>query len=116
MSYNTCLKSGEEGRPGRGGDWVARGGEEEEAAARGLGVELHDLGVIADGGDPAAEGRDGDDVGGEVEAANHGTAAARGGGRGGDCRGGPGERGVEGDAAVEAVGKEVPLRRDRDGG
>lgn len=95
---------------------MARGGEEEEAAAGGLGVELHDLRVVADGGDRAPEGRGGDDVGGEVESPDHGTADAGGGGGGGGCRGGPGERGVEREAAVEAVGEEVPLRRDGDGG
>lgn len=105
------------GRPGGGGEGVARGGEEEEAAARGLGVELHDLGVVADGGDRAAEGRGGDDVGGEVEAAGAGSGGSGGGGGGGGGgRGGPGEGGVDGDAAVEAVGEEVPLRRDGDGG
>lgn len=110
------MEAGKHGRPGRRGDGVARGGEEEEAAAGGLGVELHDLRVVADGGDRAPEGRGGDDVGGEVESADHGTADAGGGGGGGGCRGGPGERGVEREAAVEAVGEEVPLRRDGDGG
>lgn len=105
------------GRPGGGGEGVAGGGEEEQAAARGLGVELHDLGVVADGGDRAPEGRGGDDVGGEVEAAGAGSGGSGGGGGGGGGgRGGPGEGGVDGDAAVEAVGEEVPLRRDGDGG
>lgn len=75
-------------------------------------MELHDLRVVADSGNRPAEGRCSDDVGGKVEAADHGTAGA-GGGRGGN-RGGPGERRVECDAAVEAVGEEVPLRRDGD--
>ena len=110
------MKAGEHGRPGGGGYGVARGGEEKEAAPGGLGVELHDLRVVADGGDRTAEGRCGDDVGGEVEAADHCTADGGGGGGGGGCRGGPGERGVQREAAVEAVGEEVPLRRDRDGG
>nr|CAB3473821.1 unnamed protein product [Digitaria exilis] len=109
------MEAGEQGRPGRGGNGVARGGEEEEAAAGGLGVELHDLRVVADGGDRAAEWRGGNDVGGEIEAADHRTTGGGGGG-GGGCRGGPGERGVEREAAVEAVGEEVPLRRDGDGG
>ena len=94
---------------------MAGRGEEEEAAARGLGVELHDLRVVADGGDRAAEGRGGDDVGGEVEAADPATAAT-GGGCSGGGRGGPGEGGVEGYAAVETVREEIPLRRDGDGG
>jgi hypothetical protein len=110
------VEAGEHGRPGGGGDGVARGGEEEEAAPGGLGVELHDLRVVADGGDRTAEGRRGDDVGREVEAADHGTADAGGGGGGGGCRGGPGERGVEREPTVEAVGEEVPLRRDGYGG
>lgn len=99
------------GRPRGRGEGVARGGEEEKAAARGLGVELHDLGVIANSGDRAAEGSGGDDVVGEVEATDPASAAAGGGGSGGG-RGGPGERGVDGDAAVETIGEEVPLRRD----
>lgn len=78
-------------------------------------MELHDLGVVADGGNRAAEGSGGDDVGREVEAADPGAAAAGGGGGGGG-RGGPGEGGVDGDAAVETVREEVPLRRDGDGG
>lgn len=103
------------GRPRGRSEGVAGRGEEEEAAARGLRVELHDLRVVADGGDRAAEWRGGDDVGGEVEAADPATAATGGGGSGGG-RGGPGKGGIDGDAAVETVGEEVPLRRNRDGG
>jgi hypothetical protein len=108
------VEASEEGRPGCGCNWVARGGKEEEAAAGRLGVELDDLRVVADSGNRSAEGGGSDDVGGEIEAANHGTASA-GGGRGGGW-GGPRERGVECDAAVEAVGEEVPLRRNGYGG
>lgn len=79
-------------------------------------MELHDLRVVTYGGDRAAEGSGRNDVGGEVEAADHGTADAGGGGGGAGRRGGPWERGVEREAAVEAVGEEVPLRRDGDGG
>lgn len=118
------VEAGELGRPRGGRDGVAGGGVEEEAAPRRLRVELHDLRVVPDGGDRAPERRRGDDVRGEVEAAEHATAppaaaAATGGGgrgRGGGGRGRPGQRGVDGDAAVEPVGEEVPLRRDGDGG
>jgi hypothetical protein len=77
-------------------------------------VELDDLRIVADSSNRTAEGRSRDDVGGEIEATDHGTAAA-GGGRGAG-RGGPGERGVECDATVEAVGEEVPFRRNGYGG
>jgi len=111
------VEAREKGWPGRGGNWVGGGGEEEEAPAGGLGVELHDLRVVADGSDRASKGRGGDDVGGQVEATDHSTADAGGGrGRAGRSWGGPRERGVERESAVEAVGEKVPLRRNGDGG
>lgn len=87
------VEAWEKGWPGRGGNWVAGGGEEEDAAAGWLGVELHDLRVVADGGDRASKGRGGDDVGGQVKATDHSTADAGGGrGRAGRGWGGPWER------------------------
>lgn len=83
--------------PGGGGEWVAGGGEDEELAARGLGEELDDLGVVADGGHGAAEWRAGDAVAGEV---HPGTAPLE---------------AVELRLPVEAVVELLPLRRDGDG-
>ena len=82
--------------PGSGGEEIARGGENAEAAAGRLGPELDDLGVVADRGDRAAEGGAGDAVAAEVEAsADRGPA-----------------HGVEEQLAVETVVEELPFRRD----
>lgn len=66
-----------------------------ELAAGGLGVELHDLGIVADGRDRAAKGGAGHAVAGEVHAAPL--------------------HGVDLKLAVVAVVEELPLRRDSDG-
>lgn len=78
------------------GEGAARGGEEAELTEGGLSVELHDLGVVADDGDGAAEGRGGDLGPGEVHVL-------------------PRHR-VELWLAVVAVVEELPLRRDGDVG
>lgn len=78
--------------PGDGGEGDAGGVEDEELAAGGLGVELDDLRIVADGGDGAAEGGACDAEAREVHA------------------GAPLE-GVELGLAVVAVVEELPLRR-----
>lgn len=55
--------------PDGGGEGATGGVEDEELAAGGLGVELDNLGIVADGRDGAAKGCSGDTVAGEVDAA-----------------------------------------------
>lgn len=76
------------------GEGAARGREEAELAEGGLGMELDDLGVVADDGDRAAEGRNGNLGAGEVDVL-------------------PRHR-VELGLAVVAVVEELPFRGDGD--
>lgn len=75
------------------GEGAAGGGEEAELAEGGFGLELDDLGVVADDGDRTAERRGGDLSAGEVDVL-------------------PGERRELG-LTVVAVVEELPLRRYR---
>lgn len=81
--------------PYGGGEGAAGGVEDKEFAASGLGVELNDLGVVADGSDGSTERGSRDAVAGEVDATPL--------------------HGVDGELAVEAVVQELPLPGDGDG-
>lgn len=78
--------------PYGGGEGATGSVEDEEFAASGLGVELNDLGVVADSSDGATEGGGGNAVAGEVDATPL--------------------HGVDGKLAVEPVVQELPLPGD----